>query len=91
MANSYHTITAPSHPTSPALVKKIKASLNSLPPPSHPAYPASMDTLNKHVKEWETTVNKAATTKIHGCLVQETVTNAPSTRYSTTWSAEKNC
>ena len=52
VATSYHTITAPSHPTSSALVKGIKASLNSLPPlPSHPAYPASMETLNKHVKE----------------------------------------
>ena len=65
VATSYHTMTTPSHPTSSALVKKIKASLNSLPPPSHPGYPSSMDTLNKHVKEWETKVNKAATTKIH--------------------------
>ena len=72
VATSYHTITAPSHPTSSALVKIIKASLNSLPPPSHPAYPASMDTLNKHVKEWETKVNKAASTKIHRCLVRKT-------------------
>ena len=72
VATSYHTITAPSHPTSSALVKKIKASLNFLSPPSHPAYPASMDTLNKHVKEWETKVNKAATTKIHRCLVRKT-------------------
>ena len=31
-----------------------------------------MDTLNKHVKEWEAKVNKAATTKIHQCLVQKT-------------------
>ena len=51
VATSYHTITAPSQPTSSALVKKIKVSLNSLPPPSHPDYPASMDTLNKHAKE----------------------------------------
>ena len=31
-----------------------------------------MDTLNKLVKEWETKVNKAATTKIHRCLVRKT-------------------
>ena len=31
-----------------------------------------MDTLNKHVKEWETKVNKSPTTKIHRCLVQKT-------------------
>ena len=31
-----------------------------------------MDTLNKHVKEWETKVNKGATTKIHRCLVRKT-------------------
>ena len=31
-----------------------------------------MDTLNKLVKEWETKVNKAATTKIHQCLVRNT-------------------
>ena len=72
VATSYHTITAPSHPTSSALVKNVKASLNSLPPPSHPDYPASMDTLNKHVKEWETKVNKAATTKIPRCLAPKT-------------------
>ena len=74
VATSYHTIRAPSHPNSSALVKKIKASLNSQspPPPSHPAYPASMDTLNKHVKEWETKVSKAATPLIHQCLVQKT-------------------
>ena len=48
-------------------------SLNSLPPPpSHPGYPASMDRLNKHFKEWETKLNKAATTKIHRCLVRKT-------------------
>ena len=72
VATSYHTITAPSHPTSSALVRKIKASLNSLPPPSHPDNSASMDTLSKHFKEWETKVNKAATTRIHRCLVRET-------------------
>ena len=72
IATRYHTITTPLHPTSSALVRKIKASLNSLPPSSHPGYPASMDTLNKHVKEWETKVNKAATTKIHRCLVRKT-------------------
>ena len=33
VATSYHNITTPSHPTSSALVKKIKASLHSLPPP----------------------------------------------------------
>ena len=71
IATSYHTITTPSQPTSSALVKKIKASLNSLPPPSHPGYPASMDTLNKHAKELKTQVNKAATTKIHRCLVRK--------------------
>ena len=65
VSTSYHTISAPTHPTSSALVKKIKASLKSLPPPGHPAYPASMDTLNKHVKELKTKVHKAATTKIH--------------------------
>ena len=31
-----------------------------------------MATLNKLVKEWETKVNKAATTKIHRCLVRKT-------------------
>ena len=31
-----------------------------------------MDTLNKLVKEWETKVNKAATIKIHRCLVRKT-------------------
>ena len=31
-----------------------------------------MDTLNKLVKEWETKVNGAATTKIHRCLVRKT-------------------
>ena len=72
VATSYHTITTPSHPTSSALVKKIKASLNALLPPNHPNYPASMDTVNKHVKEWETKVNKAETTKIHRCLVRKT-------------------
>ena len=72
VATSYHNITTPSHATSSALVKKIKASLHSLPPPHHPGYPASMDTLNKLVKEWETKVNKAATTKIHRCLVRKT-------------------
>ena len=72
VATSYHNITTTSHPTSSALVKKIKASPNSLPAPNHPSYPASMDTLNKHVKEWETKVNKAATTKVHRCLVRET-------------------
>ena len=30
-----------------------------------------MDTLNKHIKELETKVNKAAATKIHRCLVQK--------------------
>ena len=60
VATIYHTIKAPSHPTSSALVKKIKASLNSLPPWSHPAYPASMGALNRHVKELVTKVNKAA-------------------------------
>ena len=53
-------------------MKKIKASLQTLPPPNHPNYPASMDTLNKLVKEWETKVNKAAPTKIHRCLVRKT-------------------
>ena len=72
VATSYHSITTPSRPTSSALVKKIKESLQTLPPPSHPNYPASMDTLNKLVKEWETKVNKAATTKIHRCLVRKT-------------------
>ena len=72
VATSYHNITTPSHPISSALVKKIKASLHSLPPPNHPGYPASMDTLNKLVKEWEAKVNKAATTKIHRCLVRKT-------------------
>ena len=71
VATSYHNITTPSHPTSSALVKKIKASLQTLPPPNHPNFPASMDTLNKLVKEWETKVNKAATTKIHRCLVRK--------------------
>ena len=33
VATSYHTITASSQPTPPALVKKLKAYLNSLPPP----------------------------------------------------------
>ena len=70
VATSYHTITTPSHPTSSALVNKIKAFLNSLPP--LPGYPASMDTLNTHGKEWETKVNKAATTEIHRCLVRKT-------------------
>ena len=72
VATSYHNITTPSHPTSSALVKKIKASLQTLPPPNHPNFPASMDTLNKLVKEWETKVNKAATAKIHRCLVRKT-------------------
>ena len=31
-----------------------------------------MDTLNKRVREWETKVNKAATTKVHRCLVRKT-------------------
>ena len=31
-----------------------------------------MDTLNKLVKEWEIKVNKAATTKLHRCLVRKT-------------------
>ena len=31
-----------------------------------------METLNKLVKEWETKVNKAATIKIHRCLVKKT-------------------
>ena len=75
VATSYHNITTPSHPTSSALVKKIKASLHSMPPPNHPGYPASMDTLNKLVKEWEAKVNKAATTKIHRCLVRKTRIN----------------
>ena len=35
VATSYHNITTPSHPTSSALVEKIKVSLNSLPPPQH--------------------------------------------------------
>ena len=68
VATSYHNITTPSHPTSSPLVKKIKASLQTLPPPNHPNYPASMDTLNKLVKEWETKVKKAATTKSIGAL-----------------------
>ena len=72
VATSYQNITTPSHPTSSSLVKKIKASLQTLPPPNHPTYPASMDTLNKLVKEWEAKVNKAATTKIHRCLVRKT-------------------
>ena len=72
VATSYHTITTPSHPTSSALVKKIKASMQTLPPPNHPTYPASMDTLNKLVKEWETKASKAATTKIHRCHVRKT-------------------
>ena len=72
VATSYHNITTPSRPTSSALVKKIKASPQTLPPPNHPNFPASMDTLNKRVKEWETKVNKAATTKVHRCLVRKT-------------------
>ena len=72
VATSYHNITTPSQPTSSALVKKIKVSLQTLPPPNHPNFPASMDTLSKHVKEWVTKVNKAATTKIHRCLVRKT-------------------
>ena len=72
VATSYHNITTPSHLTSSALVKKIKASLQTLPPSNHPNFPASMDTLNKLVKEWETKVNKASTTKIHCCLVRKT-------------------
>ena len=75
VATSYHNITTPSHPTSSALVKKIKASLQTLPPPHHPNFPASTDTLNKLVKGWETKVNKAATTKIHRCLVRKTRIN----------------
>ena len=31
-----------------------------------------MDTLNKHVKEWDSKVNQAATTRIHRCLVRKT-------------------
>ena len=31
-----------------------------------------MDTLNKLVNQWETKVNKAATTKIHRCSVRKT-------------------
>ena len=31
-----------------------------------------MDTLNKPFKEWEAKVTKAATTKIHRCLVRKT-------------------
>ena len=72
VATSYHNITTPSHPTSSALVKKIKASLQTMPPPNHPNFPASVDTLDKLVKKWETKVNKAATTKIHRCLVRKT-------------------
>ena len=72
VATSYHNITTPSHPNSLALVKKVKASLQTLPPPNYPNYPASMDTLNKLVGEWKTKVNKAATTKIHQCLVRKT-------------------
>ena len=72
VATSYHNITTPSHPASSALVKKIKVSLQTLPPPNHPNVPASMDTFNKFVKEWETKVNKAATTNIHRCLVRKT-------------------
>ena len=72
VATSYHNITTPSHPTSSALVEKIKASLHSLPPPNHPGYIASMETLNKLVKECEAKVNKATTTKIHRCLVRKT-------------------
>ena len=72
VATSYHNLTAPSHPTSSALVKKIKASLQTLPPPCHPNYPASMDTLNKPVKESETKVNKATASKIHRCLLRKT-------------------
>ena len=70
-ATSYHNITTTSHSSS-ALVKKIKASLHSLPPPNHPGHPASRDTLNKLVKECEAKVNKAGTTKIHRCLVRKT-------------------
>ena len=72
VGTSYHNITTPSHPTSSALVKKIKASLQALPPPHGPTHHASMDTLNKFLKEWETKVNKASTTKIHQCLVTKT-------------------
>ena len=72
VATSYQTITAPFHPTSSALAKKFKTSLNSLPPASHSEYPAFIDTLNKHVKEWESKVSKAATTRIHRCLVRKT-------------------
>ena len=72
VATSYHNITTPSHPTSSALVKKIKASVHSLPPPNRPGYPDSMESPNGLVKEWEAKVNKAATTKIHRCLVRKT-------------------
>ena len=72
VGTSYHNITTLSHPTSSALVKKVKGSLQTLAPPNHPNYSASMHTLNKPVKEWETKVNKAATTKIHRCLVRKT-------------------
>ena len=89
MATSYHTIRATSHPTFSALVKKNKVSLNSLPPPSHPAYPASMVTLNKHVKEWGTKVNKAATTKIHRCLVRKTRIKRTINEAPNPWSAEE--
>ena len=72
VVTNYHNITTPSHPASSALFKKKKASLQTLPPRNHPNFPASMETLNKLVKEWETKVNKAATTKIHRCLVRKT-------------------
>ena len=39
VAASYHNITTPSHPTSSALVKKLKASLQTLPPPTIPTTP----------------------------------------------------
>ena len=77
VASGYHSITTPSHPTFSALVKKIKASLPTLPPPDHPNYPASMDALNKLIKEWETKVDKAATTRIHRCLVRKTRIKRP--------------
>ena len=47
VATSYHNITAPSHPTSSALVKKIKASLQTLPPPQ----PSQLPRFHGHAQQ----------------------------------------
>ena len=46
--------------------------MNSLPGASRPPYSGCMHALNQHIKEWKAKVNKAATAKIHRCLVQKT-------------------